>query len=48
MLDMADLDLVEIRRRCAWSRSDEEKRKRYVSDARARVARMFDEISAAL
>jgi hypothetical protein len=48
MLDMADLDLAEIRRRCAWSPSDEEKRKRYVGDARMRIGRMFDEISAAL
>lgn len=48
MLDMGDLDLTEIYRQCAWSPSDEEKRKHYVLDARSRIAQMFDEISEAL
>jgi polysaccharide pyruvyl transferase WcaK-like protein len=48
MLDMADLNLDAIRSRCAWSPSDEERRKHYVNNAKVRVAQMFDQIAAAV
>lgn len=48
MLDIADLDVEVIKRRSFWSPQHEERRLRYVVDARQRIEAMFDDIATAI
>jgi polysaccharide pyruvyl transferase WcaK-like protein len=48
MLDIAELDMEVIKARSAWSQVHESRRVRYVKDARARIADMFDDIARAI
>jgi polysaccharide pyruvyl transferase WcaK-like protein len=48
MLDIGDLDVELLRRRAVWSPQHEERRLRYVAQARERVDRMFDDIASAM
>lgn len=48
MLDIGDLDVELIRRRALWSPQHEERRLRYVAEARERIDRMFDDIASAM
>jgi hypothetical protein len=48
MLAIDDLKIDLIRERSPWSAADEEHRKRYVGDAQASIARMFDDLARAI
>jgi polysaccharide pyruvyl transferase WcaK-like protein len=42
------LDIEDVRRRAPWSEADEANRRRYVADAQATIAAMFDELARAV